>query len=70
MAATQAQLDEAEAAYHKLMLGTSLVEFRDSNGEMARYNIASAPRLAQYIKQLKIELGLECPTGPMRPLFL
>jgi hypothetical protein len=69
MAATQAQLDEAEAAYHQLMLGKSLVRFRDSNGEEAFYNLASAPRLAQYIKQLRIELGLECPTGPMRLLF-
>lgn len=68
MATLQERLDEAEQAYHKLMTGTALVEFRDSNGENVRYNAASAPRLAAYIKTLRIELGLDC-VGPMRPLF-
>jgi hypothetical protein len=69
MAATQAQLDEAEAAYHSLCIGKGMVEFRDSNGELVRYNVASLPRLAQYIQQLKIELGVSTCNGPMRPLF-
>lgn len=69
MATLQERLDEAEQAYHDLCIGKGVVELRDSNGETARYNVASLPRLTAYIAQLKSELGQSPCTGPMRPLF-
>lgn len=69
MATLQERLDEAEAAYHDLAIGKSVVELRDSNNETVRYNIASISRLAAYIADLKRQLGVACSTGPMRPMF-
>lgn len=62
------QLREAEAAYHKLMTGRAAVEFRDSNGELVRYQTANAGRLAAYIHSLKVKLGMVC-SGPMTVTF-
>lgn len=69
MAATQTLLDEAEAAYHSLLTGQAVAKFRDQNGEEVTYAQASLPRLVAYIAQLKRELGLVTPTGPMRVWF-
>lgn len=69
MATVQERLDEAEAAYHDLCIGKGVVELRDSNNETVRYNVASLPRLAAYIAQLKTDLGQSPCSGPMRPLF-
>ena len=69
MATTQELLDEAEAAYHRLMLGEQVVEVRDQSGESIRYLANSAARLAAYISQLKAKIATEAgckPTGPMR----
>lgn len=65
MATTEEKLEQAEKAYHDLMMGKSLVEFRDSNGELVRYTPANAGRLAAYISGLKAELGLSV-TSPLR----
>lgn len=46
-------LKEAESAYHRLMTGGAVAEFRDSNGELVRYTAQSAPRLKIYIQELK-----------------
>lgn len=59
-------LAEARAAYHQLMIGQNIVSLRDSNGEQIQYNNASAPRLAAYIAQLEMQLGIATTTGPMR----
>lgn len=59
-------LAEARAAYHQLMIGQNIVSLRDSNGEQVQYNNASASRLAAYIAQLEIQLGIAPTTGPMR----
>jgi hypothetical protein len=69
--ATQAQLDEAVSAYHRLMTGALVVEVHDSNREIIKFNPASAPRLAAYIQELKRELGLTgpCLEAPMRVIF-
>lgn len=61
-------LEEAEAAYHALLMGQSVAELRDSNGELVRYTPANATRLAAYIASLKIQLGISC-LGPARPWF-
>ena len=66
MADLQTQLDEARAAYHQLMIGQQVVVIKDSNGEQIQYGIASASRLAAYIAQLEIRLGISPGIGPMR----
>ena len=67
----QAKLAEAESAYHDLMVGRSVVELRDQNGELVRYTPASAVRLLAYIQSLKQQLGLlpHGSLGPARALF-
>lgn len=62
----QTQLAEAEAAYHALMIGQSVAELRDSNGELVRYTPANAGRLLAYIQSLKQQLGL-VPAGAFAP---
>lgn len=72
MSATlQTRLQEAEEAYHALMSGQSVAEFRDSNGELVRYTPANAFRLQAYILQLKSQLGQLQPgsLGPGRVWF-
>ena len=70
MADLTTQLAEAEAAYHALMLGQSVAELRDANGELVRYSPANAGRLQAYIQSLKQQLGLLTTSGPARPIFL
>ncbi len=67
----KAQLAEAEAAYHRLMLGQGIAEFRDQNGETVKYTSASASRLRAYILELRSQLGISTgrTMGPGRPYF-
>ncbi len=65
------QLAEAEAAYHRLMLGQGVAEFRDQNGETVKYTTASVSRLRSYILELRSQLGISPGRnmGPGRPFF-
>jgi hypothetical protein len=67
MSSLKTKLSDAEAAYHNLMTGKAPKVIVDQNGERVEYNTASAPRLAQYIQELKRLLGAGpgVPTGPM-----
>lgn len=65
----QTQLQEAEAAYHRLMTGESVVMFKDSNGEQIQYSAVSANKLLGYIMSLKQQLGVPVCNGPMRVWF-
>lgn len=72
MATTQQNLADARAAYHSLMTGTGVVEFRDSNGETVKYQSTSKSSLLAYIQQLEAELAADVTPlilGPMRFLF-
>lgn len=64
MATVQERLDQAEAAYHDLVTGRMARVFVDQNGERVEYNPASSRTLAQYIQELKRQLG--ATNGPMR----
>ena len=55
-----AQLREAEAAYHSVMIGGQVVDFMDQNQERVRYSAANAAGLLRYINGLRQMLGL-CP---------
>jgi hypothetical protein len=65
MATVQQRLTEAEAAYHDLLTGKAVVEFRDQNGEVVRYGQARKGDLAAYIERLKQQLAGGRQTGPM-----
>ena len=69
--ATKTQLlAEAEAAFHRLMTGTAVVEVRDSNGETVKYNSTTKNSLSIYIQSLRRDLGLiDAGSGPMRVYF-
>lgn len=70
MAVTQTHLDEAEAAYHALLTGKTVVRFRDQNGESVEYLQANRAQLSTYIESLKRQLGLlTVGLGPMEPWF-
>lgn len=64
-------LVEAEAAYHDLQTGKSMVEAQDSNGERARYTAANASKLRSYIEWLKSQIAGSTSTAirPLRPTF-
>lgn len=64
---TQQMLDEAQSAYHSLMIGQGVAEVRDQNGEVVRYSRSDVNKLANYIAWLKAELGITTTAvGPMR----
>lgn len=66
--ATQAQLDEARAAYHALMTGRSVVEIRHETEGYMRYTPTKAGELLAYIASLETQLGVPAMlrTGPQR----
>ncbi len=68
------QLDAARAAYHDLMLGASVREIRDSNGEQVVYTAANRDSLRDYIAQLEAKLaaaqaGTKINRKPMQVFF-
>ena len=68
------RLIEAEQALHMLLLGQSVVEVRDANGESVRYTAGNVSRIRLYIAELKALIAAEsgvsvAKLGPMRPIF-
>lgn len=55
--ATQAQLDEAKAAYHELLLGKRTVSIQ-FNGRKRDFAPADRQQLANYIASLEDALGV------------
>lgn len=64
-----AMLQQAEAAYHQLMIGQGVVEFRDQNGELVKYSASRKADLWGYILQLRAELGKSSAGRPGRAWF-
>jgi hypothetical protein len=60
-----ARLTQAESAYHELMTGRQPRVLVDQNGERVEYSPSNHFRLAAYINDLKVKLGL-ITNGPMR----
>lgn len=69
MSSTESLLADAEKAHHDLVTGRQARVFVDQNGERVEYAPANAARLAAYIADLKRQLGLGTPRGPMRVIF-
>ena len=57
----QGYLDAATAAYHNVMVGGSVREFHDQNGERIVYSSSNRAQLLGYINWLRAQLGL----GPL-----
>ena len=53
----QQQLEDAEAKYHLLLTGQAARVMVDQNGERVEFKTANKSDLAEYIAQLKIDLG-------------
>lgn len=58
-------LQQAEQAYHSLLIGGQAVDYTDQNGERIRYTSGSRGDLLNYINWLRSMLGL-CPFGLLR----
>lgn len=72
--ATRQMLDEARAAYHRLMTGTSARELVDQNGERVTYTAANRQNLYNYILDLErqlnpVAIGSAPLNGPATFLF-
>jgi hypothetical protein len=62
-----AQLNEARAAFHNLMMGGAAVVYVDQNGERVEYRASNAKDLSNYILRLETLLGIDTRRvmGPM-----
>jgi hypothetical protein len=66
----QEQLDAARIAYHNLMVGKSVREVMDQNGERIIYTAANADRLKAYISSLETQIaGATVVNRPLIPVF-
>ncbi|WP_439273556.1 gpW family head-tail joining protein [Pseudochrobactrum sp. HB0163] len=67
----QARLTEAETALHKLMVGNATVQL-SYQGESVTFTTADEGRLRLYIRELRMQLGLESTsrTRTRRVVFL
>lgn len=65
----QQKLDDAEAAYHKLVTGKSVRVLVDRNGERVEYTMANKGALQAYIAELKKEISGEDTSGPLGVMF-
>jgi len=59
------RLEEAEDAYHKLLMGTQARVFVDQNGERVEYKTTDSGRLRQYIERLRFECDPSTQRGPL-----
>ena len=59
------RLADAEAAYHNLLTGVSVVEITDQNGEKMRYTPINRGALATYIADLKRQINGGNANAPM-----
>ena len=59
-ATLEARRVEAEAAYHTLLIGGTVREFHDQNGERVVYSSSNRAGLIGYINLLRHQLGM-CP---------
>lgn len=58
-----AQLAQAEAAYHTLMIGGTVAAFTDQNGERIEYRAGDRNQLFLYINRLRGRLGMGSMCG-------
>lgn len=56
-------LAQAQQAYHNVMIGGSVREFTDQNGERIVYSSANRASLLAYINQLRAQLGMPMMCG-------
>ena len=64
------RLDQARKAYHDLMTGEMARVFVDQNGERLEYQAANSQKLAAYIAELEMTLGLSGRAGRPMGIYL
>jgi len=73
LADLKTKLAEAQAAYHQLMLGKSVVTIVDQNAERGEFTPASKQNLFNYILSLKSQIataeGTSLGLGPIGAIF-
>ena len=63
---THEMLVEAREAYHRILTGGGIYQFRDQNGEQVSYGRTDINKLAAYIRYMEQQLGVAPPVmGPM-----
>lgn len=62
----QQRLEEAELAYHRLVMGEGVVQVTDQNRESVIYSKADLGKLKNYIAELKAEISGVQPKGPLK----
>lgn len=65
---TEEKLADAEAKYHKLVVGTAVRVFVDQNGERVEFTATTRASLLAYIQELKRQLGVAVSQS-WRPFF-
>lgn len=69
----QIWLSDAQTAYHSLVTGKAVVEFRDQSGEVVRYNQTDKETLKNYLSDLIAQIdaanGHFRATAPLRVRF-
>lgn len=58
-------LREAKNALHQIMLGDKVVEVKDQNGEVIKYDRANRNHLEDYIRQLELQIGCRKVVRPI-----
>lgn len=63
---THEMLAEAREAYHRILIGGGIYQFKDQNGESVSYGRTDIGKLAAYIRYMEQQLGVAAPVmGPM-----
>lgn len=69
IAALTVRLEQAESAYHQLLIGGAVSVFVDQNSERIEYRATNRAALIGYINQLRQQLGMPPMCGLVsRPL--
>ena len=65
------RLEAAQTAYDAIVMGESIRELRDQNGEMVSYGRPDLPRLAALIRTLERQVASPRygTDGPLRPVY-
>jgi hypothetical protein len=73
LAQLQTWLNEAQAAYHTVLIGGQPTVVVDQNGERVEYSRSNPAALLKYINylqaQINLLMGVAVTGGPLRPYF-
>lgn len=65
---TQVQLDEARAAYYRIITGQSVTVVIDQNGERIEFQKANVSALAELIRKMELDINASINASALSPL--